>query len=402
MSLPFRAFRFLLLVPLLAAVAGAREAVTISSGFPGGNIVVGKIEGDTVLLQTDLRDTKGDWFYWYFQVEGASGRTLNFQFTRGTPVGVRGPAVSLDEGKNWRWLGMGQADAKSFSHTFSGTPGKVRFSFAMPYTRENLEGFLAKAGPHPALVREVLCKSRKGRDVERLRLGKIEGEPRFRVLVTARSHACEMMASYAAEGLMGAVLADDARGGWFRENVEMMVIPFVDKDGVEDGDQGKNRAPHDHNRDYDPGGLYPETQAILRSVPAWADGKLKIGLDLHCPHIRGATNEKIYLVGHQLPAMAGRQTEFSKLLENGRKGPLPYAEAGNIPFGKDWNTAANFTAGTNGSRWMASIPGIDVAGTFELPYANAGGAEVNAESARAFGSDLATAIMERLKSAGAP
>src|SRR5262245_56365163 len=67
--------------------------------FPGGNFVLDKIDGDIVQLHQDLRDTAGDWFYWYFRVREAGGRTLTFQFTKGNPIGVRGPAVSSDAGK---------------------------------------------------------------------------------------------------------------------------------------------------------------------------------------------------------------------------------------------------------------------------------------------------------------
>lgn len=127
---------------------------------------------------------------------------------------------------------------------------------------------------------------------------------------------------------------------------------------------------------------------------------MRVALDLHCPHIRGETNEKVYLVGHETPSMFTTQTAFCELLEKHRKGPIIYKVSDNIPFGKDWNTAANYKAGTSGSRWAASIPGNHLAGTFELPYANAGGGEVNAETARAFGGDLATAMMEFLKTSG--
>lgn len=381
-------------------IAKTDGAITIDADFPSGNIIVAQTEGDTVTLRTDLRDTTGNWFYWHFRASGAAGRTVNFRFDRGNPVGVRGAAVSLDGGMNWKWLGTEGADKTSFTYTFPTTPEKVHFSFAMPYTQRHLDAFLEDHKSNPHLAREVLCQSRKGRAVEKLRLGKIEGTPSARVLITARSHSCEMMMSYAVEGIISAVLADDERGKWFRDHVEMVIIPFVDKDGVEDGDQGKNRAPHDHNRDYDPGGLYPETRALLETIPAWSQGKLDIALDLHCPHIRGRTNEKIYLVGSSSPAMAEAQTAFSTILERVRKGPLEYRAADNIPFGKDWNTAANYKAGTSGSRWSGNLPGTGLAATFELPYANANGGEVNATSARDFGSDLASAMVEQLKSSG--
>ncbi len=64
------------------------------------------------------------------------------------------------------------------------------------------------------------------------------GDPTYRVLITCRHHACESTASYVVEGMMAALLAETEAGEWFRENTEVLVIPSMDKDGVEDGDQG--------------------------------------------------------------------------------------------------------------------------------------------------------------------
>jgi len=56
-----------------SAVAVRAAAPRIDAGFPGGNIIVDGIEGDTVFLRPDLRDTQGDWFYWAFRVRGSAG-----------------------------------------------------------------------------------------------------------------------------------------------------------------------------------------------------------------------------------------------------------------------------------------------------------------------------------------
>jgi len=50
------------------------------------------------------------------------------------------------------------------------------------------------------------------------------------------------MASWALEGLIEEVLADTADGRWLRERVEFLMVSLMDLDGVEDGDQGKNRS----------------------------------------------------------------------------------------------------------------------------------------------------------------
>lgn len=383
---------------LLAARAEAAEAaVTVDAEFPGGNAIIEKVEGDEVTLRQDLRDTAGHWFWWNFRVRGAAGRTLTFRFTNGNVIGVRGPAVSLDGGKTWAWLGAGAVKGTSFSYAFPADAAEARFCFAMPYFEADLKAFLTRYAGNASLKVLSLTRSRKGREVERLHVGKLDGPPRHRIAVTARHHACECMASYSVEGLIEAMLADTPDGQWFRANVEAMIIPFVDKDGVEDGDQGKNRKPRDHNRDYLGESIYPETRAIREIVPKWAEGQLACAFDLHCPHIRGAYNEVIYIVGAETPEAWEQQTIFGKTLEAVRTGPLPYRAADNLPFGKAWNTGANYASGKSFSRWARELEGTRLVASFEIPYANAGGQTVTTESARAFGHDLAKAIRRYLE-----
>src|SRR6185503_18221358 len=217
------------LCPLLVllAFAAPQEAIKIDADYPGGNIVVDKIEGDTVTLHQDLRDTAGHWFYWNFRVRGAQGRTLKFQFTSGDVVGVQGPAVSLDAGETWSWPAKESSTARSFQYAFSADAKDARFCLSIPYFEKDLKKFLARHASNPNLKVETLCETKKGRKVERLRIG--HGD--LRILLTARHHACEMIASYVLEGLLEEALADP----WYQEKVEIAALPFMDKDGVEDG-----------------------------------------------------------------------------------------------------------------------------------------------------------------------
>ena len=70
------------------------------------------------------------------------------------------------------------------------------------------------------------------------RFGCIDREPKFRIFMSARHHCSETMASWVLEGVGEAFLADDDLGRWLRENVELMMVPFVDYDGAQAGDQG--------------------------------------------------------------------------------------------------------------------------------------------------------------------
>jgi len=361
---------------------------TIDAAFHGGNIVVERIEGDRVDLHQDLRDTEGSWFYWYFRVRGAAQRSFTFHFTQGDVIGVRGPAVSSDGGKTWQWLGTKAATRNSFRYAF-GPDGEVRFCVAIPYLEANLREFLARHASSAHLHAQTLCITKKGRQVERLHLGKLDGEPTYRVLCTCRHHCCEMMASWALEGLMESVWADGDEGRWLRQNVEFLVIPFVDKDGVEDGDQGKNRKPHDHNRDYLGPSIYASVAAIRRFVPSWSQSKLVMALDLHCPVLRGGGNEQLVLVGDPAPAIWAQQQAFGRILQQVQSGPLVYDPKNNMPYGVGWN---NLKEPRSFGRWASLLPGIRIAGILEVPYANAANQPVTPDSARALGHDLARAI----------
>ncbi len=130
-----------------------------------------------------------------------------------------------------------------------------------------------------------LCPSAKGDSIACWQTGPEPATARYRIFLTARHHCCEMMASYVLEGLLAAAMAADDRGNWWQQNVSITAVPFVDWDGVAAGDQGKNRIPRDHNRDYDERAIYPQTKAIQRRVQALEEIGLDAVMDLHCPWI---------------------------------------------------------------------------------------------------------------------
>jgi len=383
----------LILCALLVCCATAPRAaaeITIDADYPGGNIVFERIEGDHVYLHQELRDTPIWWFYWNFRVTGAAGRDLTFHFTNGDVIDLQGPAMSLDEGGTWEWLGSGSVSGASFSHTFGAEADSVRFCYAIPYQEADLAEFLAGHEGHPHLAEEVLCRDRSGRIVERLRLGKLDGEPQHRVALTCRHHSCEMMSSWVLEGILAAILADDDDGRWFQQNVEVVAVPFMDKDGVEDGDQGKARAPHDHNEDYAGEPLYPTVCALKNFLPGWSQGKLRIALDLHCPYIHWPD---IYWVLVPDEPYQANTRAFLTLLADIQEGPLTYTYS---PANTVVWPPTSPPIGTKNFGWSMTLPGMEVPTSLELPYSTNAGVPVTPDNARAFGRDIARAIREYL------
>ena len=368
--------------------------VEIDADYPGGNILVERIDGDVIDLRQDPRDTKRWWFYWNFRVRGAEGRTLKFRFTNRNVIGTRGPAVSLDEGRTWSWLGMKAVKDASFSYTFAPDAKSVRFAFSLPYQETDLKRFLTQHEGNQHLAVRELCKTRKGRFVERIHIGKLEGHPTCRVLITCRHHACESTASYVVEGMMAALLADTEDGKWFRENAEVLVVPFMDKDGVEDGDQGKYREPRDHWLDYSGKSLYPSVGTLRKLVPKWSNGSLKVAFELHSPYIR---NQAIYLVGSAHTKIWDEQRTFSKLLESGPELALPFNSSDNMPFGRGWNVPQNYEKGKPFFQWADELAGIRLSSALEIPYANVGKETLTPDAARAFGANLIHALRTYLE-----
>ena len=296
--------------------------VRIHNQFIGGTIRVKEIDGDKVKLENEIRDTSGTWFYWAFCIEGAEGRELTFEMEKNR-LGYFGPAVSHDL-VSWHWLG--ECDSDSFTYRFGESENKVYFAHNMLYHPDR---FLSLC-EHCGLSVSQLCKSCKGRSVPCASLG--DGE--ISIIFTARHHACESTGSYVMEGVIDELCASPI------PNSRILFVPFVDFDGVVDGDQGKSRIPHDHNRNYIDEPIYPEVRAICDYRQRYG---ADYGFDLHSPWHKGGVNDKIFVVRN----LAQKQAEFdafsdifeSEITENSMK----YSKQNDFPPCTDWNQpSANF------------------------------------------------------------
>ncbi len=391
--------RISLLVPLFFFAVGlifSQDEPVISSDFAGGNIIVVKTGDDTLWLKPDLSETEGEWFYWYFKVSNISGKEIFFQFMMDNQFTAFGPAYSINNNNTWKWYGENRVHKNGFSFAFSPEDTVAWFCTAFPYTGKDLDSFLGRSRIMDRLVRDTLCISPENRVIEKLSIRPSGDNPETRVLITARHHACEMMANYVLEGIIESIL-NEVELSYLRDQVEFLIVPFMDKDGVENGEQGKNRMPRDHNRDYVGESIHQSTAALREKIPAWSGGKMKIALDLHCPWITGMNNEWIYLVGKEDPIMEAEQVRFAELLENHTRGELSFRSGDFLPYGTAWNVSKSFTKGMSFSDWASGLDKVSLATTLEFPYANILGVQVTKDNARAFGKAMAFALMDYLK-----
>lgn len=295
-----RSIPILLVLGMCGKSNSAEPIVAISTDFPGGNVTVVRNDGATVELSPDLRGGR-NWFYWCFEATAIHAGKVTFKFPekvagfRNGAVGFQGPAVSEDGGKSWRWRGSNEqlTSADNFSWAFTKPGQQVRLAVTIPYTQANFDAFAKQYQQNPHFRLSTLTRTRSGRKVELVQVGK-PGDGRRAVLMTCRHHACETIASFLLEGIMSTAVSDTETGRKFREHFVLYIVPFVDKDGVEDGDQGKNRAPHDHNRDYGEGSIYRSVQAIKM---LGVEKKINALLDLHCPTLVMDIHQRFYFVG---------------------------------------------------------------------------------------------------------
>src|SRR3954454_17174740 len=108
-------------IPLLAFCVlafPARAEITINTAFPGGNVLVKSNTANTVEIAPDLRGGK-PWFYWYFEAVASEPARATFVFAKPGAIGVRGPAISRDDGKTWEWMGADRVAPRPPQETFA-------------------------------------------------------------------------------------------------------------------------------------------------------------------------------------------------------------------------------------------------------------------------------------------
>ena len=359
------------------------QNLKVHAGFPGGNIIVEEYRGDSVLIRHDMSMCDGWWFWWYFEAVNTADEPyrVRFEFTEGSPIGIAGPCVCINGGA-WHWLGRECVDNNTFEFRFSPEMKTCRFAFSIPYLESDLQQFLSS---HPAIQVTALAKTLESRRVELLHIPSETG--RFALYFTARHHACEAMADYVLEGIMAERLENPV----LRRNADFYLVPFMDKDGVENGDQGKNRPPHDHNRDYGHF-LYEATSAFVKLLSEHRERNF-LALDIHCPFMN---DDKLFFV--EPPDTAGLQ-RFREAFLACHTGGVPYQASDDLQYNSGWNDA---TLENSCSGYILREGLIRLAFSMEVPYAEARGLRITEERARMLGRDLARAaaclIEQELKS----
>ena len=378
-----------------------KDTVQFDCDFPGGNVRIFDFDSPSgiVSLDSDFRDSAGDQFWTYFRVRGAAGRKLFFKFTGDGPfrrarVSRPGMAYTLDEGKSWNWTSPEtDNDCFSFSFDFPQTAHSVRFATTIPYLESDLDSCL-KA--HPALLRSTLTQSTKGRNVPLVTIG--PADAKFAFAATARHHAMEAPASWVMEGMMEAAAAETLEGNWIRSNLRCLFVPFIDFDGVEDGDPGKNRQPHDHNRDYI-AEIYPEVKAFKNLISSETASKHLVYFDMHAPQVRGTDEHPAHDNFFSMappPEMEHYWNDYRMaLIETTRLDSHRFFGTWDQKWGERFNIPAKSPGEMKSNHWVLTQPNILWLANWEFGYGRCGGV-VSREGLRQLGRRMMNIIANQL------
>ncbi len=318
----------------------------VTLDFCGANATILDVSENTVRFEPDLRDTEGEWFYSAFAVRGAAGKTVTFDMPKWF-IGYFGAAYSHDLTK-WEWTYTASPNHTGFTYSFGPDENLVYFAHHMLYHPSRFYRF---AELHGIPVR-TLGPDNKGTPIPYVCIGSGPNN----IILTARHHCCESTGNYIMEGMLDEFIKSPIPG------CRVTAIPFIDADGVVRGDQGKNRRPHDHNRDYTENPLYNGVKAVMSLMAA---GDVRYVFDLHSPWHFTGRNDKLFFVRNDV----FEREKFIKigmlLEEEITPDAMAYSSYNDIDAGVEWNNVKN---NIQCSSYCGRFPSIELSFSLETPY----------------------------------
>ena len=315
----FMVMGLLVLLPWRSFSQSDSPAVSISTGFEGGNL--GKITrvSDTHWRcalagesDADQRNRQASWYY--FRVAGTKDQPLtidltdlvgeyNYQTGSHPVTSETRPVISYDQ-VHWRHLSdqdvQWNEENVELRLTFTPEKDTVWVAHMPPYTTKPLHQLLSAYASHPAVTLDTMGLTPQERPLLRMTVTNpaIPLDQKKVVWLMARQHSWEAGTSWVMDGVIRYLL-DSAAGEALRNRIVFQLVPMGDPDGVARGGVRFNAFGHDLNRNWDyviPEEM-PEIHAQKTAITDWLSAGHPIDLFLTLHNTESAD----YVQGPDLP-----------------------------------------------------------------------------------------------------
>lgn len=301
------------------ADAVAEDGIRIHWDFEGGSLArVERVRSDHFRchvkgqVDQDGRNRQASWFY--FRVDGAKGKLLNFTMAdlQGEynylpvmgPIGKSTLPFYSPDGINWTPVETGSYDSSEPSLTYQVQidSDQVWIAWVPPYTLDNFRSLAAYLARIPDVKIEEIGRSVQGREIPLITVTdrSVPDQGKKVMWLMFRQHAWEAGSSWTGEGAMRFVTSSDSLAQQIRRTTIVKVLPLCDPDGVANGTVRFNVHGYDLNRNWDVMDpiKMPEITAERRSILDWVDAGNRIDFfvtvhnDNGNEHLVGPPDEK--------------------------------------------------------------------------------------------------------------
>ena len=279
----------------------AAKKLSVGPAAHCGNGLVTSIEDSpnpTVHFHSECREcTEFLWFH--LEAEGVGGRPLRFVWENAyyclgnsNKLGNVRPVYNI--GRGWQRVGSVESvetlEGPRVAFEVPPAGNNVSVAFCYPYDLAELESLLNDLPAKPQET--IVAVTSRSRLIKRYRFpaakpacrGAVEKPPG--IYIIARQHSGETPGTWAMDGIFRFL----ANGG--APDIEWWLVPFVDLDGVQDGNYGKDALPYDFNRAWGKLPMRPELKGLQRDISTFSTVTSPCALlDLHAP---GHNEDGIY------------------------------------------------------------------------------------------------------------
>ncbi|MEN8118410.1 MAG: M14 family metallopeptidase, partial [Bacteroidota bacterium] len=299
----------------------------LSNEFDGARLngvaVTGDNEVAVLITPENTPINSSPWYAFKIWSETKKDMQLKITYNQGTAHRYN-PKLSND-GKNWSVVDSTRIFADTASVSKGESPKFITMSLSVSpdtlwvaaqelITSKDINTWAAGLAEKPFISISEIGKSVEGRPINSLQIGNPESKEI--IMVLSRQHPPEVSGWLAMKYFVETLCTENELADKFRNEYNILVIPMVNPDGVDNGHWRHGTGGIDLNRDWEDFNQ-PETQAIKNLMQSKVDmgGKFYFAIDFHstfqdiyytiAPELKGnmpgLVPKVINAVGEELP-----------------------------------------------------------------------------------------------------